>query len=126
MNKNGQVKASVRKIVYRKFSDRCAYCGKVLEAINQTVDHIIPYTRGGGDDVNNLFPACKSCNSEKGVKTLDEYREYKTYFNARLLGMYFDCAQLGYLNRLGIVLPDIPKHIFYFEQYEALNNKSNG
>ncbi|MFT3697517.1 MAG: HNH endonuclease [Kofleriaceae bacterium] len=31
-----------------------------------TLEHIIPQTRGGTDDLHNLAVACASCNHEKG------------------------------------------------------------
>lgn len=31
-----------------------------------TVDHIVPYSQGGTDDVTNLKPAHKMCNSYRG------------------------------------------------------------
>lgn len=31
-----------------------------------TVEHIVPQTRGGDDDVHNLAVACARCNTEKG------------------------------------------------------------
>lgn len=50
---------------------RCAYCG-VEDKL--TVDHVIPISRGGPDAPENVVPACKSCNSSKGAKTLDEWQ----------------------------------------------------
>ena len=52
------------------FDFRCACCG-VLE---QTVDHVIPVTKGGSSDIANIQPLCKPCNSAKGTKETD-YRE---------------------------------------------------
>ena len=46
---------------------RCACCG-VLE---QTVDHVIPVTKGGSSFIENIQPLCKSCNSSKGTKGTD-------------------------------------------------------
>lgn len=40
------------------------------------VDHVIPLSRGGTDTVDNLRPACKSCNGRKGAKTHAEYMEH--------------------------------------------------
>jgi 5-methylcytosine-specific restriction endonuclease McrA len=42
---------------------RCKWCGTQH---NLTVDHIIPWSKGGGDDPENLQTLCRSCNSRKG------------------------------------------------------------
>ncbi|WP_329111956.1 HNH endonuclease [Streptomyces sp. NBC_01353] len=43
----------------------CTYCLKP----SQTMDHVIPWARGGLDGLANLVPACDSCNLKKGDKT---------------------------------------------------------
>lgn len=49
----------------------CAYCYRVGFPLH--IDHIIPVKHGGPSDSWNLALACKSCNSSKGDKTLDEW-----------------------------------------------------
>jgi len=41
------------------------------------VDHVIPYSKGGTEDLDNLVLCCQSCNSGKGVKSLEEYVQYR-------------------------------------------------
>jgi 5-methylcytosine-specific restriction endonuclease McrA len=48
----------------------CVYCGGPFEH----VDHVIPASRGGTDDPDNLVPACTPCNTSKGNKLLAEWR----------------------------------------------------
>lgn len=36
-------------------------------------DHIVPYSKGGGDDLDNLVAACRKCNCRKGTKSYDEF-----------------------------------------------------
>jgi len=43
----------------------CAYCGKP----GNTVDHIVPLSRGGGDTWENTVLACGRCNNRKGSRT---------------------------------------------------------
>lgn len=47
---------------------RCACCG---EQKPLTVDHVIPVSKGGGNDISNIQPLCKNCNSSKGIKVID-------------------------------------------------------
>jgi 5-methylcytosine-specific restriction endonuclease McrA len=53
------------------YEGKCAYCGK---AGKMTMDHVVPVIRGGGTTANNVVPACQSCNSSKGTKTPEEWR----------------------------------------------------
>lgn len=46
----------------------CAYCEKKAD----TVDHIIPQSRGGGNTWTNLVAACKPCNNKKADRTPEE------------------------------------------------------
>ena len=58
----------VKKYVYGKYGNRCLCCGS-YEKIS--LDHVIPISKGGKDEIENLQPLCKSCNSKKGIKTID-------------------------------------------------------
>ena len=57
-----------------EYNNCCAYCGKPL-GDNVTIDHIIPIVRGGTNDIDNLVPCCRHCNSKKCDKTGDEFRK---------------------------------------------------
>lgn len=47
----------------------CCYCGFPAAE----VDHVVPVSRGGGNDVENLVAACRECNREKLDLTVSEW-----------------------------------------------------
>ena len=51
----------------RKYNFRCYLCGKRKKL---TVDHFIPLSKGGTNYIDNIRPACLSCNCSKGSKVL--------------------------------------------------------
>jgi len=53
-----------RELVFRTKGHDCYICGEWATAI----DHVISAKRGGGNDLENLEPICKSCNSKKGSR----------------------------------------------------------
>ena len=40
---------------------------------NMTVDHVVPQSKGGDDDLDNLQLLCGACNSMKGVMSQSEF-----------------------------------------------------
>jgi len=57
-----------RRGVLRRDSNRCGYCGKSAN----TIDHVLPKSRGGKDTWENLIACCLRCNNVKGDKTPQE------------------------------------------------------
>jgi hypothetical protein len=47
----------------------CGYCG----GFAKTIDHIIPVSKGGTNDLQNLTMACSKCNSLKNDFTVDAF-----------------------------------------------------
>ena len=54
--------------VARRDNNTCQICGKILLDREIEIDHIIPYSRGGTSDENNLRVTCLECNRKKGKK----------------------------------------------------------
>lgn len=68
--------------IFDKTDGHCRYCDKQLAWSNYgrvgergawEVDHSVPISRGGTGYYRNLWPACVSCNTEKGTLTGYEY-----------------------------------------------------
>lgn len=51
-----------------KYDYRCYYCKQKFEKLS--VDHYIPLSKGGKNSIDNIVPACLSCNCKKGNKII--------------------------------------------------------
>jgi len=55
----------VKLLVWTRDGGACEKCGSAVEL---HFDHIIPLSRGGGDDAENIQLLCRSCNLAKGPR----------------------------------------------------------
>ena len=55
-----------RRAVFARDSWTCQYCGT---SSHLTVDHVIPRSRGGPSDWENIVTSCAPCNRRKGNRT---------------------------------------------------------
>lgn len=58
------------KTKFAYFGNRCVYC---LKPDKLTIDHKIPLSRGGSNQLANIVPACRFCNNSKNSKTAKEF-----------------------------------------------------
>jgi 5-methylcytosine-specific restriction endonuclease McrA len=56
--------------VLNRDQHRCAFCGGAAS----TIDHVLPRSRGGGNEWANTVAACSRCNNRKGDRTPAEAR----------------------------------------------------
>lgn len=63
-----------RAHIYKRDNYTCQYCGTVYDEGNRalSVDHVVPISKGGITEYDNLVASCKSCASRKRERTLDE------------------------------------------------------
>ena len=59
------------KTLWQKQNSCCAYCKTKLTLTTRSLDHIIPVSKGGSNNPDNLAWACSPCNTSKGMRNLD-------------------------------------------------------
>jgi len=60
--KRGNIPSSVRQMIYDRDGNQCVKCDS---GVCLSLDHIVPWSKGGSDDESNLQTMCQSCNSSK-------------------------------------------------------------
>lgn len=60
------------------FNHECSYCGN-KENIEQ--DHVRPLTKGGSHTKTNIIPACRSCNSSKRQRLLEDWYPKQPFYD---------------------------------------------
>lgn len=131
-NTNPASKAQ-RLRIFTRDSWKCWYCGddvvpfsvETATATPQTavIDHVHPKVKGGTTKDDNLVCACWKCNSAKGGKSVEEYRQKLRYSNSsgravahlqaalgEIMGAmhYITVAQI--ISELEVQLPDVVFH----------------
>lgn len=67
MNKKNR--NNVREKLIEENGNICCICGRQFDESNiPTIDHIIPISRGGTDEIDNLQLTCQACNIRKSNK----------------------------------------------------------
>lgn len=69
-----------KREILQKSKGRCAHCGKKIEVGKDatfSLDHVIPLSKGGTNDITNLVGLCDECNKNKGDEIVDIDSWYK-------------------------------------------------
>lgn len=53
---------------------KCIYCGVDIKE-SYSIDHIIPLSKGGRNDIGNIDLVCKPCNTKKGTRSKEKMLE---------------------------------------------------
>ena len=117
--KRRRLSAKERKQVYDMYGSRCAYCGVHITFRGMQIDHIKPLGIGGEDALENMLPACRSCNKYKHTLDVEGFREYLSGIPKRV--RRDDIAfQVG--ERYGLVQENKVPVVFYFEKAGVVND----
>jgi 5-methylcytosine-specific restriction endonuclease McrA len=63
-----------RANIYARDQHTCQYCSKGFHTSELTFDHVVPVSKGGRKDWENIVTCCVSCNRRKGGRTPAEAR----------------------------------------------------
>lgn len=77
--------AEVVDELYEEQNGLCPLCNSQLEPESMQVDHIIPFTYGGGNERTNLQLAHQACNNRKRAKV--DTQELLTYLESRYMNL---------------------------------------
>jgi len=67
---------------------RCAYCGADGVALQK--DCVLPISRGGRYTLENVVPACRSCNASKSNDEVTSWMRRKRLDEPRFLGRWVE------------------------------------
>jgi 5-methylcytosine-specific restriction endonuclease McrA len=105
-----RVYEGLKKAIYLRDYYSCRYCGKNLFTSDRKIlvgdislDHVVPSSRGGLNSVKNLVTSCRSCNSKKHIKLLNEcdmalLPTDRTVIKHERVWRVFKCSSVGGAN----------------------------
>lgn len=70
--------ADVKKKLIKRDGTLCFFCGMDMVKKEITIEHLLPISDGGNNNIKNLCLACENCNKEVGNMAIVEkiyYRE---------------------------------------------------
>ena len=85
----GYISGTLRYEVLKRARFRCELCGVSADMRALEVDHIVPRSRGGTDDPDNLQALCYRCNAMKRDRDDTDFRGVGESYERRELGCPF-------------------------------------
>lgn len=65
MKRRPHIPKAIRKEIYLRDDFRCRYCKTSFKEYLLTLDHVVPFSKGGDSSKSNLVTCCRSCNYRK-------------------------------------------------------------
>ncbi len=94
------VSGIVRYEVLKRAKFRCELCGISAEDKSLDVDHIVPKSLGGADDIANYQALCFTCNAQKNNKDNTDFRGLSNFYDHREPECLFCELQIFQRNRI--------------------------
>ena len=83
------VSGSVRYSVFKRANFHCELCGIRADDKALEVDHVVPKSLGGADDISNYQALCYSCNASKGNRDSTDLAGNRIDYTSRVDGCLF-------------------------------------
>ena len=117
-----------RQQVYEMCNGHCAYCGCKIPFKGFHVDHVLcmknyEYMDESIDTIQNMLPACGSCNRYKSTYDLETFRKMLSGIPKRLSR---DVSTYNIALRFGLVEEHHEPIRFYFERIPKLDPEGEG
>jgi ATP adenylyltransferase len=77
------IPGSVRHSVLERAMGRCESCGISKEERNLDVDHVVPRSKGGKNEISNYQALCWLCNTSKGNRSNTDFRGLEQLYKTR-------------------------------------------
>ena len=94
------VSGSTRYEVLKRAKGRCEACGCSLDERPLDVDHIVPRSLGGENDISNYQALCWLCNTNKGNRDKTDFRNLDSFFATRKGDCIFCSLERGVKERI--------------------------
>lgn len=72
------------------FDWKCAYSGIGLDKNNRTIDHIIPLSKNGLNEIWNCVPCFNNYNSSKYIRDMEEWYNQQLFFSKERLNKIYE------------------------------------
>lgn len=64
-----------RDLIYERDNYICQYCKRKFDRSHLSIEHVVPISKGGIDEIINYITVCRSCNSSKSATDLKDFVE---------------------------------------------------
>lgn len=95
------ISLKLRFEVFNRDEFTCQYCGRKTPEVILELEHVIPISKGGTDEIDNLITSCFECNRGKGASLLDNILKDKDIHDETVLlaEREFQLAEYNYLKK---------------------------
>lgn len=117
-----------RQRIFEKSDYRCCHCGQKIKIYREgsTIEHVIPLSKGGTNDLSNLVCLCAKCNENKDnliIPPYDYYYYINKEYHKELIDLYRNyCNDISYYDRNNFTRDDA-KLFTYYNRLASMESK---